>query len=244
MEVPALLMGCSPFIGAGQFGLKALQYYQKFHLQPENMVRLFQKSFDLGVEAIQLLAEKPIEALVEASRITGVKPYVIYSTHLFGSSLKRILEKLSILEPEVVTVHAEVADRQDVDRISERLDLVEEYGAILGLATHRPGTTLPWVEKERVPVEIVLAPLNITGYAMEPRFEDSMEAIEKCTRRIVAIKPLAAGRLDPREAFSFVYKYAESAAVGVTSVEEMEETYKAALEEYTKLKTVTKDEVK
>ncbi len=234
-----MLMGCSPFIGAGQFGLKALQYYRMFYLQPMNMVRLFKKSFDLGVEAVQLLAEKPIEALIEASERAGVKPYVVYSTHLSGRDLRRTLDRLSLLEPEVVAVHAEVADRRDVDRIIERLETVEEYGAALGLATHRPGATLPWLEREKVPVEVVLTPLNSLGYAMEPGFEESMEAIEGCTRRIVAIKPLAAGRLKPREAFSFVYRYAESVAVGVASEEEMGETYKAALDEYARTRRGT-----
>lgn len=228
MKLPPLLLGCSPFIGAGQFGFKSILYYQNFYLNPENMVRLFLRSFELGVEAVQLLADRPIEALIEASKRSGVKPYVIYSTHLSGRSLRNILDRLSPLEPEVVAVHAEVADRRDADALLRRLEVMRDYGAIEALSTHRPGSTLPWLKEVDLPVEIVLTPLNRLGYAMEPSFERSLEAIEECRQRIIAIKPLAAGRLRPQEAFGFVYRYADGAAVGVASEEEMEETYEAA----------------
>ena len=132
-------------------------------------------------------------------------------------------------------MHAEVADHHDVSRIEERLDIIREYGASGAVATHRPGLTIPWVERENLPIDAILAPVNKLGYAMEPDFTTSIQAIEDCTRRIVAIKPLAAGRLPPDEAFRFVYRYAESAAVGVTSEEEMKQTYEAALKEYEKV---------
>jgi hypothetical protein len=228
MELPPLLLGSSPFIGAGQFGFKSLLYYRRFYLNPENMVRLFLKSFELGVEAVQLLADRPIDAVLEASKRSGVKPYVVYSTHLSGRDLRRILDRLSPLEPEMVAVHAEVADRRDVHAILRRLEIIGEYGAVGALATHRPGSTLPWLGKVDLPIETVLTPLNRLGYAMEPSFEESLDAIERCRLKVIAIKPLAAGHLKPQEAFNFIYQYADSAAVGIVSEEEMEETYEAA----------------
>lgn len=234
--LPPILLGCSPFIGAGQFGMKAFMYYQRFSLRPENMVKLFVRSFELGVKAIQLLGEKPVDALIEASGRTGVKPFVIFSTDASGRRLKQMLEKLKPLGPEVVAVHAEVADHQDVCRIEERLETIWGYGALGAVATHQPGLTIPWIEKENLPIEAILAPINKLGYAMDPDFSTSIQAIKDCTRRIVAIKPLAAGRLPPDEAFRFVYRYAESAAVGVTSEEEMKQTYEVALKEHEKMK--------
>ncbi len=223
-------MGCSPFIGAGQFGARASEYYRKFYVQPENMVRLFLKSFELGVASIQLIEDRPLEALIEASYRSGVKPYIVYSTHLSGEALRTTLDRLKQLEPEIIAIHAEVVDQLDIGRVMERMDIVREYGASLGLATHRPGVTLRWVEREDVPVDVILTPLNRLGYAMEPDFASSLEAIKACTRKILAIKPLAAGSLRPGDAFTFIYKYADSAAVGVTSEFEMRETYEAALE--------------
>jgi hypothetical protein len=46
----------------------------------------------------------------------------------------------------------------------------------------------------------------------------------------LAIKPLAAGKLSPEKSvFEYIYRYADSIAVGITSEEEMEETYSIAL---------------
>jgi len=109
---------------------------------------------------------------------------------------------------------------------------VKEYGATPGLATHRPGVTIPWIKEAGVPVEVILAPLNSLGYAMEPDFEKSLEAIKSCSHTVVAIKPLAAGKLSPTAAFEFVYRYLNSAAVGITSEMEMMETYRAATTAY------------
>ena len=231
-DLPPILLGCSPFIGAGQFGTKALQYYRRFYLQPENMVKLIQKSFDLGVRAVQLLADKPVDALIKACDSAKVKPFIAYSTDLSGSKLRKMLDRLSPLEPEVVAVHAEISDILDAEKITERLGIAKEYGAAPGLATHRPGVTIPWVKEARVQVEVILAPLNSIGYAMDPDFETSLEAIKSCSSRIVAIKPLAAGRLSPTAGFEFVYRYVNSAAVGITSETEMTETYKAAAAAY------------
>jgi len=242
MRLPPLLMGCSPFIGAGQFGARSLLYYRRFYLNPENMVRLFLKSFELGVDAVQLLADRPIDALIEASRRSGVKPYVVYSTHLSGRALRGILDRLSPLEPEVVAVHAEVADRGDVDAIAMRLEIIGEYGAHGGVATHRPGLTIPWLERVELPIKVVLTPLNRVGYAMEPSFDESLEAIRRCRFGVIAIKPLAAGRLKPLEAFRFVYRYVGSAAVGVVSEGEMRETYEAARRAYRELRLKALDE--
>ncbi|MFQ6074536.1 MAG: hypothetical protein ACE5Z5_00180 [Candidatus Bathyarchaeia archaeon] len=196
------------------------------------MVKLFRRSFELGVKAVQLLADRPVDALIKACDSTGVKPFIIYSTDLWGSKLRKMLDRLSPLDPEVVAVHAEISDILDTGKIMGRLSIVREYGATLGLATHRPGVTIPWVEEANVPVEVILAPLNSLGYAMEPDFEGSLEAIKRCSRRVVAIKPLAAGRLSPEAAFRFVYRYVNSATVGITSETEMMETYKAATTAY------------
>ena len=57
-------------------------------------------------------------------------------------------------------------------------------------------------------------------------FDGTLKAIKNTSRTIIAMKTLAAGELKPdKDLFEFVYSYADAAAVGITSVEEMEETY-------------------
>jgi hypothetical protein len=54
-------------------------------------------------------------------------------------------------------------------------------------------------------------------------------ALEQTKKAVIAIKPLAAGKLSPeRSLFEYIYKYADSIAVGIASEEEMMETYSAS----------------
>ncbi len=65
---------------------------------------------------------------------------------------------------------------------------------------------------------------------MEPDVESTLRALEHTKKKVLAIKPLAAGNLYPeRSVFEFIYMYADSIAVGIISEEEMGETYSAAL---------------
>jgi hypothetical protein len=65
---------------------------------------------------------------------------------------------------------------------------------------------------------------------MEPDVESTLKALERTRKEVLAIKPLAAGKLSPeRSVFEYVYRYADSIAVGITSEEEMEETYSSVL---------------
>ena len=48
------MLGTSPFIGAGQFGLKALEYYKTFCLKPSNIAKIYREAYQLGIKALQL----------------------------------------------------------------------------------------------------------------------------------------------------------------------------------------------
>ena len=79
--------------------------------------------------------------------------------------------------------------------------------------------------------DVYLAPVNPVGYAMEPDYESTLTALETTDKQIIAIKPLAAGRLKPTQSlFTFIYTYADSVSVGITSEAEMKETYAVAKE--------------
>src|SRR3990172_1981401 len=71
-DLPELMLGTSPFIGAGQFGSKSLNYRRRFFDNPDNMTRLFVHSANLGVKAVQLIGYQPlVTALIKAEEISG-----------------------------------------------------------------------------------------------------------------------------------------------------------------------------
>ncbi len=74
--------------------------------------------------------------------------------------------------------------------------------------------------------EAYLASVNPIGYGMDPDVESTLEHTKK---KVWAIKPLAAGKISQEKSvFEFIYKYADSIAVGIISEKEMVETYSAA----------------
>jgi hypothetical protein len=134
---------------------------------------------------------------------------------------------VSSIEPEFVSVHAQFCDGID-DRLNEWIDIIKDAGAKPAASTHSPGTTIPLLDN--MGFEADLAPLNPIGYGMEPDVESTLRALEHTKKAVIAIKPLAAGKLSPeRSVFEFIYRYADSIAVGITSEDEMVETYSAVL---------------
>ncbi len=224
-DLPGLMLGTSPFIGAGQFGSKSLDYRRQFFDNPDNMTRLFVHSANLGVKAVQLIGYQPlVAALMKAEEISG--DFFVAVTIPRGDFASN-LDLVSPLEPEFVSVHAQFCDENDA-RLNEWIDMIRDTGAKPAASTHSPGTTIPLLDN--LGFEAYLAPVNPMGYGMEPDFESALMAVEQTNKPVIAIKPLAAGKLSPeRSVFQYIYKYAESIAVGIISEEEMVETYSAAL---------------
>jgi len=225
IDLPRLLLGTSPFVGAGQFGSKALEYKRLFFDRPDNMTRLFVRSAELGVRAVQLVAYEPlVGALSRAEAAVG--DFFVAATLPEGDFASN-LDLVSPLEPEFVAIHALFCDRLD-SRLGEWIDRIRETGARPAASTHSPGASIPLLEN--LGFEAFLAPLNPLGYGMLPDFESTLRALRNTERLVVAIKPLAAGKLYPEKSvFEFIYRYADSIAVGVASEDEMAETYSAAL---------------
>ncbi len=225
LEVPALLLGTSPFIGAGQFGRKAEFYYNHFFLQPENITEVVTDAIELGVNAVQVIGYPQVVAAVqEAARRTSTELFLIGTVGL--GSIEREIEMLLDVGAKGVIIHGSLADR-DMAFARQYLASLRERGLVTGIATHRPGMTIPRVE-EMEEVEIILCPLNKAGRFMEPSVESTLQAIESSSKRIMAMKPLAAGVLSPQEGLSYISDKVSGFAVGIASKEEAEETFEAA----------------
>jgi hypothetical protein len=224
-DLPGLILGTSPFIGAGQFGSKSLDYRRQFFDKPDNMTRLFLHSASLGVRAVQLIGYQPlVEALTNAQELVGdFFVAVVIPRGNFAANL----DLVSPLEPEFVSVHAQFCDDFD-PRLSEWIDMIRDAGAKPAASTHLPGATIPLLNE--LGFEAYLAPVNTVGYGMEPDVESTLKALERTRKAVIAIKPLAAGKVSPeRSVFEYIYRYADSIAVGIASEGEMEETYSVVL---------------
>lgn len=228
VQIPKLMLGTSPFIGAGQFGRKAHEYRKMFFYNERNMERLFIKSATLGIKAVQLIVYEPlVNALKEAEKEIGEK-FFVAATIPSGRKFEKDLELIKPLKPEIVAIHALFCDALD-PRLHGWIKAIREQGASPAASTHYPGETIEELDKAGFDFDVYLAPVNPIGYAMEPNRERTLKALETTDKHVIAIKPLAAGSLKPSESlFTFIYRYVESISVGIVSEEEMEETYTIA----------------
>ena len=228
VRIPELMLGTSPFIGAGQFGRKSYEYRKKFFYNESNMKRLFIKSATLDVKAVQLIVyESLVNALREAEKEIGAK-FFVAATITSGRRFECDLDLIEPLKPEIVVIHANLCDALDT-RIDGWIKEIRELGASPAASTHYPGETIEELDRAGFDFDVYLAPVNPVGYAMEPSYESTLKALESTDKQVIAIKPLAAGSLKPTESlFTFIYRYAVSVSVGIISEEEMEETYSIA----------------
>ncbi len=226
--IPKLMLGTSPFIGAGQFGTKAYDYQQRFLCNERNMTRLFIKSALLGVAAVQLIAYEPLINALNAAREELEADFVVAVTIPSGRAFERYVELLKPLPPEFIAIHALSCDALD-PRITGWIKEIQAAGSSSGAATHLPGETIPELDAAGFAFAVYFAPLNIVGYAMAPDYASTLQALDRTEKQVIAIKPLAAGRVKPtRDVFEFLYRHVDSVSVGIVSEAEMEETYAAA----------------
>lgn len=227
VKFPRLLFGTSPFIGAGQFGERAMRYYLEFYLNPRNITRLYLDSISRGLNAIHVLSDPVIvRAVRDAVYSSGVGSFILATIN--ARNLEEELSLCEMVEADSIIVHGSYTDL-----MSEKLGCIlkevkRRFGDIpTGIATHLPGKTLPKILNLNInEVEVIMAPINPRGEFMEPDMNSTLEAISNSRRRgkkVIAMKPLAAGELKPREALRFLSDKVDGVAVGITSLEELDE---------------------
>jgi hypothetical protein len=132
---------------------------------------------------------------------------------------------------------AEPGSETDFLAMTGRLDLLDEVVGTLRerlncpvfVATHHAGSTIPILDRGTVAFDGYLTPINRLGVMMFPSQAAALTAIQGTEKPIIAIKPLAGGRIRPAGAFNYVYndQKIEACMVGVGSERELDEDLQA-----------------
>ncbi|MBS7643861.1 hypothetical protein KEJ26_04740 [Candidatus Bathyarchaeota archaeon] len=120
-----------------------------------------------------------------------------------------------------------------IDLLGELVDWIrEEFGSNVLLASHHAGVTIPTLERAKIKFEGYVTPVNKLGVMMFPNPRMALKEIKRSSKPIIAIKPLAGGRLPPKEAFEYVFRRVKVSAcmVGTGREAEITEDFSAALE--------------
>ncbi|MEG3224208.1 MAG: hypothetical protein BME94_01460 [Methanobacteriales archaeon Met13] len=233
VSLPRTLLGTSPFIGAVQFGHRARLYQLDLYSNPKNMLKIMRTSYDMGVQAIQLLPYPPVVEALKMAREEGLKLEVL-GTVRPEQELEDI-QLLASLDAKAMLLNALITDKGDWDFIEENLVFIKDNGAVPGLATHRPFQTTEKLLESPVKdlFELYMIPVNRLGYLMDCEQNLTEERTQlrkmilKLDKTIIAKKLLAAGIMTPEDAFEYLktLDYVDMVALGIASEKEAQETF-------------------
>jgi len=229
-RIPRVLLGTSPFLGAGQFGKRALRYYQKFQ-RPRNIAQIIRAAIDLGVLGVQVLpASKVFEAIQIVESEIGSKLTLVGTV-----GLRDISEEIRVFgkfKTAAMLLHGGVTDCYNHKLVSELLNKIHTSNCLAGLVSHHPLATLRWIQKKDLTadVDLLMLPFNKLGMFMDAKPALIAKEIIRVGKPVIGKKVLAAGYLSPKDAFRFIAKSncISAVAVGIASVKEAEETFTTA----------------
>ena len=121
-----------------------------------------------------------------------------------------------------------------IDLLEELIDRTLDIGYRVLLGSHHLGVSSSIIEEEKIrKFDGYVTPINKLGCMMFPNkreVENSVIKIRESGKIIIAIKPFAGGRIEPKEALDYVYKKVkvDSCMVGVGSIKEAEEDFRIA----------------
>lgn len=233
--MPRTLLGTSPFIGAPQFGHRARLYLLDLYRKPEAMARIIIKSYELGVRGIQLLPYPPVVEALEMARHEGFPMDIVATIRPESEGNLGDIELLKSLDAKAMLLHASITDQHNWELLGEKLDEVNDAGAIPGLVTHMPFKTTAELLDSPIldDFQIYAVPVNRLGYLMDcdthgPEERAQLrEILMKMNKTILAKKVLAAGIMTPDDAFDYLktLDFVDMVAVGIASEDEAQETF-------------------
>lgn len=237
MTFKEIILGTSPFIFAPQFGHRTRLYELDFEKQPENIAKILDKSYEMGVHKILLNRSDDLEAALDLSIQNGCQWEVIAKTN--AENFEEDLSVFSKYDTRTVMLDGffvdENIENKSLDNVSKYLEDIKSNGFVGAIETRTPFKNIPKIVKSPIidDFEEIMLPLNYYGYMMDCNFLNNenkqviQDLLSTINKKIIVNRTLATGILQPEEAYKFIsgVDYVDSVCVGVAKVEEAEETF-------------------
>jgi len=197
----------------------------------EAMLEIMRACYEAGGRGIEAV---PMGAVCNAIKIMKetYSDYVVTGSTIPGPNPN--LEDLLEVDAKIIFVHGAISDRKN-EKLFNLLDEISSRGAIPGVATHNPLSTISYVFENAPEVKAFLVPFNANGFMMwdQKALEDLVDNHKNYY--FFGMKTVDAGRLEPRKAFEYISQHNICAvAIGMVKVEEAQNSTRIALEELQK----------
>ncbi len=235
-----IICGSNPFYGKSHFSeSRSAEYLNRF--TDEEITRVVEACLAKGVNTVETSANERIFRI--ASEITASEPnkrlHLISTTRIDETSaVRNHEEKLGISIKQrcsICVIHSQYIENElrggRINGIESLLEKIHNNGLLTGISTHR-NDVIELCERQGYEIDVYLFPLNnqgfvYPGYTGKETTQDRISIIKRIMKPFIIIKTMAAGRIPPGEALSFIHDNIKSndlVSIGFGSVEEVDET--------------------
>lgn len=229
-----LILGHNPFLGYSYLSNARSREYEARFSQFEPLRDVFLAALGAGVRSVMISTSHPRNDLLEqaitaAQEQTGIEMsnLVIVTPDVAEhvDFLRRVNCQVCLIHGQTTDSFFQRAQRTFAPGFSELTAAIRAAGCVPGMSSHNGGETVPLADN--YDVAVVNTPVNKIAWRMCPCVEEVLGAIRRTSRKVIAMKSLAMGRIAPPEAMDYVFSVpgVSGVVVGIGTPAEAEETF-------------------
>src|SRR5271157_730456 len=216
LELSRLICGTNPFVGISHFTRAKDMFFAEYFNTPEKIAEIMTYiAQEFGVNAcISSPRDNIYQAIQQVKKETGQEFYWICTPSRrqtavdLGAFIDEQIQWCADHEVAVCMPHRDYTDhniREDdtINRYEEISAAIRDLGMIPGLSTHYH-ETLRICDHNNYDAPLVTQPLNPVNFMSNIEVNDLSHYIRNTRRQVIAIKPLAAGRVLPEVGLTYV----------------------------------------
>ncbi len=247
-SIPQTILGYGPFMAELYYGHRSRLYLDDLYNNPQATADVIVEAYNQGVRAINLVNDSNLLEAYDIAAEWGCRMKVIAT---IGKSdvdylnpnyevAKEVdwdedIELFSSYDCPLMLVDEFIVDGYDWRLTSKILTEINNTGALSGLVTAFPSRTTDLLS-DNLDLDLFdfyMIPLNSISYMMDinafnaSQRQEFVDRVLSLNKKVIATRVLAAGVLQPKEAFTFLKNidYVDLITVGVAKVEEASEDF-------------------
>lgn len=246
--IPQTILGYGPFMAELYYGHRSRLYLDDLYNNPQYTSEVIQEAYNQGVRAINLVNDENLLKAYDLAAEAGCEMKVIAT---IGKSdvdylnpnyeiakeadWDEDIELFSSYDCPLMLVDEFITDAYDWRLTSRILNRINETDSLSGLVTAFPSRTTDLLAQnlDMNLFDFYMIPLNSISYMMDinafnaSQRQEFVDRVLSLNKKIIATRPLAAGILNPKEAFTFfkTVDYVDAISIGVAKIEEAIEDF-------------------